>query len=296
MRRFLRIDPLLLAVIATVLVGSAGAHAPTPEVARLRLRLQSPRASLSFTEVANDELPPLSIPKLVADGRHWRLDTARGGVHVWLPHGYAAATAITVVFVHGYRTDVDGAWFGHRLPEQFALAGINAMFIACEAPSWNNKPIAWPSLRALLDTVRTTTKAPMPKGRVVALGHSGAFRTLELWLANPRLDTVVLLDAAYGDLWAYRRWLLRSAKNRLINVADDTVARTEILHRSLPSTVVLDGFPVLGIPEDARAARILYIRSELGHMPLVTAGVALPTILRALRAKRVLTAPIPYPY
>lgn len=287
---------MLLSAAALVL-GSAQAGARQgPGLPRL---VPPPRAhliTLPQREVAYDELPPLSIPKLVADGRHWRLETPRGAIHVWLPHGYAAETAATVVYVHGYFTDLDGAWFGHRLPSQFALAGINAMFIACEAPASNRQPVAWPSLRTLLATVAREIDVPMPAGRVVAVGHSGAFRTLERWLPNPRLDTVVLLDAAYGDIWRYRQWLRANPAHRLIDVGDDTIKRTDALHAALPSSVVLDGVQLLaGLPEEAHDARIVYIRSTFGHMPLVTDGIVLPRVLRALRVKRVLTAPIPYP-
>jgi len=287
-----------LATAATLVLGPAYAYpreqpmAVNLELPALRSRVGRPAAA-----VANEELPPLSIPKLVDDGRHWRLDTARGAVHVWIPHGYAPETAATVVYVHGYYADVDGAWFGHQLPSQFALSGINAMFIACEAPSSKREPVAWASLNALLATVaRTVGGTTMPKGRVVAVGHSGAFRTLERWLPNRRLDTVILLDAAYGDLWAYRRWLLGAATRRLIYLGDDTITRTDQLHAWLPSSVVIDGLQLIaGLPERAKDARVVYIRSSIGHMPLVTGGIVLPTILRALHVKRVLTAPIPYP-
>jgi hypothetical protein len=286
-----------LATAATLVLGPAYAY-PREQPTAVSVELPAPRQRLNLADatVVNDELPPLSIPKLVADGRHWRLETPRGAVHVWIPHGYAPETAATVVYVHGYHTDVDGAWFGHRLPSQFALSGINAMFIACEAPASKYQSVAWMSLNALLATVERTVGEAMPKGRVVAVGHSGAFRTLERWLPNPRLDTIVLLDAAYGDIWGYRRWLLGSATRRLIYLGDDTITRTDMLHASLPSSVVIDGLQLIaGMPESARDARIVYIRSSIGHMPLITGGIVLPTVLRALRVKRVLTAPIPYP-
>ena len=133
---------------------------------------------------------------------------------------------------------------------------------------------------------------PMPKGRVVAIGHSGAYRTLEEWLGNQRLDTIVLLDADYGDTWGYRNWLYSSKQHRLIDVADDTLSAGDALHRMMPGTVVVDGFPDDELLDDQREARILYIRSAMGHMPLVTGGHAIPTLLRALRAPRILTAPI----
>jgi hypothetical protein len=287
----------MLLSAAALALGSAQAGArQAPRLPRLEPPPRAHLVALPQREVANVVLPPLSIPKLVADGRHWRLETPRGAIHVWVPHGYTPETAATVVYVHGYYTDLDGAWLGHRLPSQFALAGINAMFIACEAPASKHQGVAWPSLRALLATVAHDVAVPMPAGRVVAVGHSGAFRTLERWLPNPRLDTVVLLDAAYGDIWCYRQWLRASKEHRLIDVGDDTIKRTDALHRSLPRSVVLDGLQLLGgLPEEAKEARVVYVRSTFGHMPLVTGGIVLPRVLRALRVKRVLTAPIPYP-
>ena len=280
--------------VAAILAGTAAAYAPPASLRPVALSLPATRARSTVADayVAQDDVPALSIPKLVGDGDHWRLETARGAVHVWVPHTYDPATAITVVYVHGYYTDVDGAWRDHRLPEQFALSGINAMFIACDAPSFKDKPVAWPSLHALLAAVVADIGVPMPKGRVVAIGHSGAYRTLEEWLGNQRLDTIVLLDADYGDTWGYRNWLYSSKQHRLIDVADDTLSAGDALHRMMPGTVVVDGFPDDELLDDQREARILYIRSAMGHMPLVTGGHAIPTLLRALRAPRILTAPI----
>src|SRR5690242_20051669 len=51
----------------------------------------------------------------VQAGRHWRLDTAHGAVHVWIPEDYDAESAATVVFVHGYWIGVDEAWESYRL-------------------------------------------------------------------------------------------------------------------------------------------------------------------------------------
>ncbi len=283
--------------VGAVLAGSAAAYAPPVQLRDVALALPAARGRIAVSDawVTQDDVPVLSIPKLVGDGQHWRIETARGAIHVWVPHTYEPATAITVVYVHGYFTDVDGAWRDHRLPEQFALSGINAMFIAPDAPSDKYKPVAWPSLHALLASVVADIGVPMPKGRVVAIGHSGAYRTLEQWLPNQRLDTIVLLDAAYGDTWGYRNWLYSVRDHRLIDVGDDTLNASDALHRMMPGTLVIDGFPNDELTDQERAARILYIRSKVGHMPLVTGGHAIPTLLRALRAPRILTAPIHSP-
>lgn len=249
-------------------------------------------SSSAATEPAVPE--PITASTLVAEGRHWRLTTPHGPVHVWVPHGYRARRADMIVYVHGYYTHVDQAWSDHGLPYQFAASAIDAMFVACEAPAGGTEPVAWPSLAALLDTVERAVDVKPPRRRIVAVGHSGAYRTLLSWLKEPALDTVVLLDAAYGEIERYRAWVTASPRHRLIDVGDDTRKWTEQLHASLPSTVILDGFPPVEdeIPRAAARAKILYIRSDLGHFPLVTGGIALPMVLRTLRMRRLLDVPL----
>ncbi len=233
--------------------------------------------------------PPLRVAEAVAAGRHWRLATAHGPVHVWIPVGYDRATALTIIYVHGYFTDVDGAWNDHQLPAQFALSGVNAMFVAIEAPFTYGKPVVWESLSDVLDAVEAGTGQPLPRGRVAAVGHSAAFRTLTSWLADPMLDTLVLFDAAY-ETPQFIAWINASPDHRLIDVGDDTRPWTEAMHRALPETVLVDHVPAPDevVPTDAH---ILYIQSDVGHMPLVTGGVALPIVLRALTSERVPGAP-----
>lgn len=256
------------------------------------------RTTLSSSSTAREpEPPPVPVvADLVADGTHWRIKTARNGpIHVWIPRGYRARGATTIIYVHGYYTYVDGAWEQMQLPLQFASSTLNAMFIACEAPSGGHEAVFWRSLPALLDAVDAGIGQPAPRRRVVAIAHSGGYRTILEWLGADELDTVVLLDAAYGEIDQYRNWVLASPRHRLINVGDYSTRKwTEPLHKSLPTSVILDDFPSLedGIPEEAAKARILYIRSKLGHFPIVTGGIALPMILRTLRARRVLDTPL----
>ena len=236
--------------------------------------------------------PPPTAPTLdeiTKSGLHWRLETERGPVHVWIPAGYDPATAATVVFVHGYKTDIDAAWDEYRLAEQFALAGVNAMFIAGAAPDGKRASIVWPSLTQLLATVAGRIDIAMPKNRLVAVGHSGAYRTLALWLENEKLDSVVLLDAVYGE-YRFGPWARDNETRRLINIAYETGRFSDYMHRSLPTTVRVDGLPLDGFPE----ARIVYAKTPVGHWALVTDGVALPLSLRALALPRiVLPAELP---
>src|SRR5260221_11645108 len=132
---------------------------------------QAPTCALSSDVAPDDselaspapEIPePSPLDIRVAEGQHWRLETPRGVVHVWLPPEYDAATAQTVVFVHGYKTDLETMWNGAQLPQQFARSGVNAMYIAPEAPYAKLVPMVWPSLDALLQAGTAGTHQPLP--------------------------------------------------------------------------------------------------------------------------------------
>jgi hypothetical protein len=150
--------------------------------------------------------------------------------------------------------------------------------------------VAWPSLGALLDSVAKVER--LPEGRTIAVGHSGAYRTLAVWVDEPRLDTITLIDAAYGDLRVFASWLEERPDRRLIDIGDQmSRVHTDAFHELLGETFTIYGFPAKRIPDEARRARVLYIRSNVGHMRLVTGGIAIPVILRALVAP--LVAPEP---
>jgi len=225
-----------------------------------------------------------------ADARHIRISTRHhGAIHVWIPDGYDAEHAGVVVYVHGYFTDVDDAWRNHQLAHQFADSGLDAMFIACEAPESAVDAVTWPSLRELLARVDAEPSLDLPDGPLIAVGHSGAHRTLGEWLDDPDLHTVVLLDALYGKVSEVGAWLAQSPDHRLIDISVLTRPWAEELHKSLPETVVFEGLPSVRADhgQTARSARVVHVRARVGHMPLVTNGIALPTVLRTLRLPRV---------
>lgn len=263
---------------AAVVAGAAAAIA----IGAIAVVAQAPSP---FLAPAPTPLNAAPLPAIAAAGRGWRIDAPRGPIRVWVPAGYHPDGAATVVYVHGYYTDVDRAWIAHRLPEQFALSAMNAVFIAPEAPSGGRQGVHWPSLADLLAEVFAATALPRPMGPVVAIGHSGAHRTLRTWMDYPGLDILVALDAMYDQVEEWREWLEGSPRRRLIAVGDDTVRWTEDLAREIgDAATVLDGFPdpALDPPPDLGATRALYIRSQYGHMALVTEGVALPQLLRWL--------------
>jgi hypothetical protein len=251
----------------------------------MRLALASLAVIAGLAGPARADAPASPLDAAVAAGHHWRIATPNGPVHVWVPRSYHPATAITLVYVHGLFTTADEAWSDYELPEQFALSGINAMFIVCEAPSKAGQPVSWPKLQPLLDTVRTHVTTAMPAGEVVGMGHSGGWLTLTGWLDDPELTTIVMFDAGYGDNTRFRDWVLAAPVHRLIDVGDDSRPYTDELHKDLPETVVVDGFPPPEdgrLPPEAHDARVLYVKSGLGHMNIVVGAVAIPMILREL--------------
>jgi hypothetical protein len=231
-------------------------------------------------------------------GRHWRIDTAHGTVHVWAPPGYRAEKAGVAVYVHGYYTDVDDAWDEHHLAAQFAASGCNALFIVPEAPRGNRHEVYWPSLGDLLREVRRHTGLVMPWGGhepgpgpgdgIVALGHSGAYRTLLEWLDERQLGHIVLLDGLYGNEQPFLDWLASSQPrgahrgHRLTIVGLDTLRWSELVASEQPGAYGLDWIPdqLADVPEAARAARLVHVRSQYAHMELVTEGKAIPVLLR----------------
>lgn len=277
-------------VAVALLASSALAEVRTPVDLAVSSASIDPRHASELGVYAPPPLPEAVLDQRVNAGRHWRLDTARGVVHVWAPVDYDAATAATVVFVHGYWINVDGAWASYRLAQQFALSGINAIFIVPDAPWAKWEPIAWPSLAELVRTVADQIEIAMPAKRLVAIGHSGAYRTLAMWLADPMLDTIALLDALYVEV-GLLPWMRASEQRRLVNIVYETGRVSGYLHRRLPSTQRVDGLPRAGLPD----ARILYVRTDVGHWELVTGGVALPLALRAIGVPLVASAPLDLP-
>ncbi len=234
--------------------------------------------------LAGDPAPSHPVATAVAAGRHERIDGPRGPIHVFIPRGYHADTGATIIYVHGYWDTTDSAWSGHRLPEQFALSALNAIFIAPEAPSTRGVRVNYPDLAEVIRLVEDKTGEVRGAALTVAIGHSGAYRTLETWFDEATLDQVILVDALYGDEDRVVQWFEASPAHRLITIGEDTVMGTEAVADKIPGTFTLDQFPPSYelMPAEAKTARHVYIRAQYSHMQLVNAGVALPSVLRLL--------------
>ena len=235
---------------------------------------------------------------VTAGGASWRMGTARGTLWVWRPAGYQPRDAGTCVYLHGYFTTVDQAVLDHRLAEQFASSGRNALFIAAEAPAWNGEEGVWPDLDELLaETFRRTGLKP-PPGPVVVMGHSGAFRPILSWLSHPRLEEIVLLDGLYRGEAQLRGWLLGQGNGnghgqgkgsggarprRLVLVSDETFPAAEALAATVPGALSLPMLPPPdgGLEGPARSARLVHVKSQHTHMAIVESGEVLPVLLRS---------------
>jgi len=263
-------------------------------------RRTSRLASISTGQPATDH---------VSGGAHWRLLTPKGPVHVWEPRGYDAATAGTVVYVHGFYTNVDKAWIQHALAEQFAGSRVNALFIVPEAPSGSGEEVFWPVLSELLAEVQKQLPGIEARGPIVAAGHSGAWRTLGLWAdeaASKQVDNFILLDGLYGMDEKFQAWVARrpaTDEPRMTLVSHDTSKRAATFLESIEGAKRRSALPETyrDLTAGEKNVPVLDIASAgLSHMEIVTSGKVLPVLLhrsalRSIKPPR-FVKPKPNPY
>jgi hypothetical protein len=228
--------------------------------------------------------PPLSgrvATELQAGGSHMRIETNHGPVHLFRPAGFDRKTAVVVVYVHGYYTHIDEAWYEHKLAEQFAASRRNALFVAPEAPAAPEESPSWSTLRRLLTSVYHAVRIREPPGPLVVVGHSGAYRTLVPWLDEPALHQLILIDALYGNEPDFLDWLGRAHGNRMTLVVKGTGKWADPFVKSLPYAVTLPRIPaaITDLSRAERAAKLLCLRSQYGHFELITEGRVMPVLL-----------------
>ena len=269
----------------------APAPPPAPPVKEARLTMPPPHASIVRPpKVVDDGDSKLDKKEdSVAGGRHWRVKTAAGAVHVWVPPDYDRATAGTVVYVHGYWTDADGAWRDYNLARQFRQSRQNALFIVPEAPANNEDSVKWPALK---DLRRAMTRANihLPDGPVVVIGHSGAFRTIMQWVDHRLVEQIILLDAMYAGESAFDEFIgkgKRADEHKLIVVGASTAQESQGFANKYKFAVAREKMPTSysGFEKRERGAKLLYIRSQYEHMQIVTGGKVIPLLLRLTSLK-----------
>lgn len=260
---------MVLGAAALLVLGmfaDAGVEAPTPAAS-----LVAQTTSREYVE------------QVLEDGKHLRFGTDdRGPVHVWRPASYRPAKASIVIYLHGFYSHADSAFFEHRLATQFRDSGRNAIFIVPEAPSWRTDPVYWEDLELLLARVFERAKLKRPDGPVMVLAHSGAYRNTISWLPHPKLKQVVLLDALYSGDKEFQAWIATPGK-QLVLVGFETAQRTEWFLKAHPNAVKLDDVPYVYDRLPSATAPVMYFSSDrFDHMAIVTDGRVLPYLLHAL--------------
>src|ERR1700690_1207535 len=116
---------------------------PVPPVPKKAARMTTPQPHVARPKPSKDDGESKLDKKedTVAGGKHWRIVTSAGAVHVWVPADYSRDTAGTVIYVHGYWTNADGAWRDHELARQFKASHQNAMFVVPDAPAGNEDSV-----------------------------------------------------------------------------------------------------------------------------------------------------------
>lgn len=230
----------------------------------------------------------LLLALAVTAGQTWRLESAQGPIYVFRPGGYKADRGGVCVYVHGLFNDVDSAWTEHQLPDQFTESNRNAIYVVPEAPVQPNDAVRWVSADALLKHVEAKLPGVLPKtGVTVAMGHSGAYRTIVEWLDEERIDEVVLVDGLYGNEDEYAAWLqAKPARRMILSVLTTQKWATPFLAR-FPDALVVDKFPRWVWPDDVKQKKIVAITgAQFGHMEQATGGKVLPVMLRATSLQR----------
>ena len=228
---------------------------------------------------------------MVAGGKHWRIKTSAGAVHVWVPPGYDRETAGTVVYVHGYWTDADGAWKNHSLARQFKQSRQNALFIIPDAPASNEEGVNWPSLKDLRKAV-SRANIVLPDGPVIVMGHSGAFRTVMQWVDHKLISQIILLDAMYAGQSAFDDFIAegkRADAHKLIVVGAGTAESSTSFIKKYKFAASREKMPASygDFTKREKRSKLLYIRSQYEHNAIVTSGKVIPVLLRLTPLKGV---------
>lgn len=165
-----------------------------------------------------------------------KIVTPRGNLYVWWPDGYTP-DGNTVAYVHGYYNDVPGNIRDYKLIEQFQKSGVKAVFVIPEAPQKSSEPVYFPSLTEMLIFVQNEGIRVGPP--VLAIGHSGAYRTLVKWLGDTGLKTIVLLDALYANVSNFANWAKIPGHKLICVTATSTpIANSEKL-KGVPNVTIL---------------------------------------------------------
>jgi hypothetical protein len=220
---------------------------------------------------------------VVEGGKHWRLWTRRGAVHVWMPAGFEARRGGLVYYLHGYYVNADGAWEQHRLAAQFNAARKNALYVVPEASAGDYEEPFWDDPGELLALVTSLIKMKSPPaGPTIVLAHSGGFRTAARWTKSARIRQLHLIDGFYGSQAPrFREWLGMPGPHQLILTSTDTADRSAAFAQATSGAAMREMIPEAAneLSEEEKRARLLFMRSQYEHMELITGEKMIPLSL-----------------
>lgn len=224
----------------------------------------------------------------VERGTHWRINDPSGVIHVWRPRGFRRQRGGIVVYVHGYRSSADKTWANRAIAEQFRKSRQNALFIVVDAPASIPDKVKFPALSKLLAIVARHTRLRLPRGHIVAIGHSAAYRTIVNWLDYRYLDHVILVDALYAHGPEFEAWMTTHKHrdwHKLIVISYDTLSQTQRFLKKFKRVQRRKAFPerYLDFSKAERRAPLLFIRSQYGHAQLISSKKVIPLLLRLTR-------------
>ena len=175
-----------------------------------------------------------------------------------------------------------------------ADSGRNALFIAIEAPQSSDEDVSWKSLEDLLRTVEDRTPFPLPHGPLVVVGHSGGYRTILLWLGDPRVQYVILLDGLYAGQAEFRVLAaphLHASPTAWCWCPLIPGGNPIGLRAAYPGTARRRSIPAKSSSFTPREthARLLYLRSQYSHNEIISSGKVIPVLLQIAPLKTLAT-------
>lgn len=208
----------------------------------------------------------------------------KGPVHVWTPAEPETACDL-VVFVHGF--DLKGQrkpWYADNVVADFAVEKSlqssylqNATLCVIESKVGSGKPIYWRDLGELVSFLEDNGVSA--GGAVHAIGHSGAFANIALWLGHEALMHVTLLDATYGKFSAYAEWAKDDDHwlDICVSKGGNTHKSAWSILKNVPGYWTWNTLP--GVDEAHAPVEILYHVTHRSHMSWVMGGGVLPFFL-----------------
>jgi hypothetical protein len=221
-------------------------------------------------------------------------------IALFIPRGFRQTDTVDlVVYLHGWRNNIDTALSKYKLPQQFYESGKNAILVFPEGP--RNAPDSYAGKiedtgglkRFVTDVVDFLFKESKIRtrsvGKIILSGHSGGGEGIAAALMRggipEKVREVYLFDAMYGDIERFTYWVDRF-NGKLINIYTDT-GGTKWDTETMMEDFAGWGIPYRALeervaaPADLRDNRLVFIHTDIGHDMVVSGRMQLREYLKA---------------